>query len=140
MAESDYDPQTFDGQSLTASPFSKVGFHIDASDVGSRPMAAVGAAVVGRGTQDVRAQPKPAIWELRCSLVDSLEATLLSFRKIFSEDRGLCYLVANDGDGNAYRIACRVIDTVRLAGLKTYYAVKLRVPNPRLGGEQRRHR
>lgn len=130
LAEYTYDPQTFDGQDLTASPFSEVKFRPANSPVTSRPMAAIGAAVVGRGTQDVRAQPRPIVWELHCILTGSTDALLLAFHKVFNEDRGLPNLVANDGDGNAWRAACRVIGVDRHPENKAYFIVKLYVPNP----------
>src|SRR3989304_2459536 len=104
-----YTPITFDGVSLTASPFRKVGFRVANSPLSVRTYAAVEADVAGRGPRDVRGQPEGSTWELHCALVDDTEATLAAFLKVFSEERGLSYFEANDAAAVTHRVACRVL-------------------------------
>jgi hypothetical protein len=133
MAVYEYLPQQFDGQSLTASPFSRVWFVVPNSPVSTmRPVSAVGAEVIGLGTQHVRYQPQPVVLEVHCVLVDGEEATLQSFAKVFSEERGASYLTANDGNGATWRMVSQVIGSARQPGSLPSgpFIVQLWVPNP----------
>ncbi len=131
MATFDYDLVQFDGQSLTASPFSKVFFRQASSPLATRTVQPVEADVIGLGPQDVRAQPKASVWEAHCLLVDNNETTRDSFLKVFSSERGLAFLVANDGDGAVWRIEARVIRTLKGSDALNHYIAVLRIHDPR---------
>ena len=132
MADWTISPTQFDGVSLTASPFSDVGFrnrNISAGPAYGRREAAVSAPIIGRGSQRVRGQPEPATWVIGVLLDAATEAALKTFKETFSPDRGLVFLRADDGDGTNWRVACAVIQ-VRQGEGPLSWDVELDVPNP----------
>lgn len=127
MAAYDYLPQTFDGQSLISGNLT-VLFARPNSPIQTRRFRPVEASVTGLGDRDVRAQPQGTNWELDVRLATLNQTDLDAFYKVFDEERGLSFLVANDGDGVAWRVACRVVQVMSEG--PGIFRVILRVPDP----------
>lgn len=131
MAVYNYTPTTFDGVDITASPFNRVWFMARLGPVGNaRSVRPVEADVIGLGPQDVRAQPRASVWRLHVELTGDTVANEKTLKETFSEERGLVFLIANDGDAAAWRVQCRVIGMQRVPGNTKYWLVDLRIPRP----------
>ncbi len=134
MADWIITPTHFDDVDVDVSPFAagKGGFRnrsIAAGPAYSQREAAISAPIIGRGSQRVRGQPEPATWVYSYILVDADEATKKAAEEVFSPDRGLVFLRADDGDGTNLRVACGVVQ-VRQGGGPLSWEVELDVPNP----------
>ncbi len=127
-----YTPTHFDGVDLTAAPFEDVDFRITElpnSPAYTRRDTPISAPIIGRGSQRVRGQPEPGTWVLGVLLDGATEAKVRTFKEVFSPDRGLVYLRADDGDAANWRVACAVVQ-IRAGAGPLSWQVELDIPNP----------
>ncbi len=129
MADAAYTPTALDGVSLTASPFNRVFFR-DANGPGqTRPSQAIESNVPGFGVLDVRSQPGGVVWELHAEIDSMDESDWDAMLAVFSEDRGLVFLQADDSAGTGWRVACRVLQVQYVS--PRYVIAQIRVANPK---------
>lgn len=111
----DWIPTHFDGVDLAVSPFDFCRFDQENGPARMQEFEIVESAIVDLGSRFVRGQPQPGDWEVHNFMSGTEEAQLAAMRKVWSPDRGLSFLRANDGTSPTpvnYRVAgfCRGFD------------------------------
>lgn len=129
-----FDPVSWNGKSLTAAPFFKC--YWDGTDPSplTDPLEvdAIEAVVPGRGTSDVRGQPKAKTWLLTVELSSTLDSDLKSMLGVFNTEDGVVYLVVSDGQAApvSWRVAARCLKHQR-TDAPQIFKIPVRVADPR---------
>lgn len=123
-----YTPTSINGAAIVGGSVSTAYFRVANGPGFTQPVDAVQATIPGKGSADVRGQPKPTIWRLVVNLSGVNQTDLAALHTLFDEQAGLVYLRVTDGAGVVWRTAVRTIGIEPVNTVQ--FEVVLSVPNP----------
>lgn len=131
MAEYALTPTTFDGTSINDATYTtKFLRAFDPLRLVTREPVEVEVPGDYAFPTSPRSQPQSRILPLLIELSSTTQTVLDNMKKLFDPHKGDVFLVANDGDANAWRLTVRVVDLVGHPQGKQVFTARLYVVRP----------